>query len=242
MISGWSSWGLIVVLLAGLMVGLTHGAVQVALGQAKEPVANISPARLQGPLGVGQPVHILMLGTSLTARGDWPTGLEQQLSACHGNPVMVERLAKPGANSAWGAAALRDRLAAGPAPDILVVEFSINDSSLWRGMTLAASRARHEEILQMAGAAGVPVWLATMNPAFGRKAWERPGQVAYRALYADLAQAQGTGLIAMVPAWTALDEGQRAGLMPDSLHPTDAAMQALAVTALRAALVPAICR
>jgi lysophospholipase L1-like esterase len=240
--SGWF-WALAVAVLgAGLLAfGLTHGAVQVALGQVKEPVENISPARLQGPLGVGKPVHILLLGTSLTARGDWPTGLEQQLSACHGSPVRVERLAKPGANSAWGAAALRDRLAAGPAPDVLVVEFSINDSSLWRGMTLATSRARHEEILQMAGAADVPVWLATMSPAFGRKAWERPGQVAYRALYAELAAEQGAGLVAMVPSWTTLDAEGRARLIPDNLHPTDTAMQALTVPALQHALSAAFC-
>ena len=154
---------------------------------------------------------------------------------------MVERLAKPGANSAWGAAALRDRLAAGPAPDALVVEFSINDSSLWRGMTLAASRARHEEILQMAGATDVPVWLATMSPAFGRKAWERPGQVAYRALYADLAAEQGAGLVAMVPAWLALSVPDRQHLMPDGLHPTEAAMEGVAMPRLVTALEKELC-
>ena len=240
MVSGWS-WALAVAaLVAGLAFGLGHGAVQVALGRAGEPVADRAPAGLP-PLPAGRPVRILILGTSLTAGGSWTTALERQLAACHGGPVAVERLARPGASSAWGEGTLRDRLVAGPAPDLLVIEFSINDSSLWRGMTLGASRARHEAMLTMARAQGLPVWLATMSPAFGRKAWERPGQVAYRALYADLAAEQGAGLVAMVPAWTAPDAEGRARLMPDNLHPTDAAMRALAVPALQRALAAALC-
>jgi lysophospholipase L1-like esterase len=238
--SGWS-WALAVAaLVAGLAFGLGHGAVQVAFGLVEEPVVDRAPAGLR-PLPVGRSVRVLILGTSLTAGGSWTAALERQLAACHGGPVVVERLARPGANSAWGEGALRDRLAAGPDPDLLVIEFSINDSSLWRGMTLGASRARHEAMLGMARAQGVPVWLATMSPAFGRKAWERPGQVAYRALYADLAQDQRAGLIAMIPAWTALDAEDRARLMPDNLHPTDEAMQALVVPALTAGLGAVIC-
>ena len=240
MASGWS-WALAVAaLVAGLAFGLGHGAVQVAFGLVEEPVVDRAPAGLR-PLPVGRSVRVLILGTSLTAGGSWTAALERQLAACHGGPVVVERLARPGANSAWGEGALRDRLAAGPDPDLLVIEFSINDSSLWRGMTLGASRARHEAMLGMARAQGVPVWLATMSPAFGRKAWERPGQVAYRALYADLATTQGAGLIAMIPAWTTPNAKDRTRLMPDNLHPTDEAMQALAVPALQRALSAALC-
>lgn len=213
-----------------------HG---VGLGRAAEPVTSIVPLGPQ-TLPPDRSARVLLLGTSLTA-GAWTADLERGLSLCRRARVVVERLAKPGANSAWGEAALRARLAAGPAPDVVVVEFSINDSSLWRGMTLAASRARHEELLRTADQAGVTVWLATMSPAFGRKAWERPGQVAYRALYADLARKHGAGLIAMVPAWQALSVPERKRLMPDGLHPTDAAMVALAVPMLAAALEKQLC-
>lgn len=231
------------VLLAG--TGVLAGVMLLAwlcshgLGRGVEPMANIVPLAPQ-PIPPDRQVRVFLLGTSLTA-GAWTAALERRLSECRGAGVLVERLAKPGANSAWGEAALRARLAAGPAPDVVVVEFSINDSSLWRGMTLAASRARHEELLRTADQAGVRVWLATMSPAFGRKAWERPGQVAYRALYADLARKHGAGLIAMAPAWQALSVPERKRLMPDGLHPTDAAMAALAVPVLAAALEKQVC-
>lgn len=228
-------------LLSGVLwVMLCHGAGQVALRRAVEPAADLAPASLPA-LPQDRPLRLLLLGTSLTFSGSWPEALQHRLAACHAAGVTVERLAKPGANSAWGEGALRQRLAAGPVPDILVVEFSINDSSLWRGMRLAASRARHEAILDMAQQAGIPVWLATMSPAFGRKALERPGQVAYRALYGELARDRGAGLIAMAPAWLALGASDRGRLVPDDLHPTEAAMIGLAVPALAAALGRGIC-
>jgi lysophospholipase L1-like esterase len=124
--------------------------------------------------------------------------------------------------------------------DFVIVEFTINDASLWHGMTLDKSRDRHREILKAAVAAGLPVFLATMSPAFGREALERPGQVAYRALYPDLARAEGAGLIAMVPGWQALTPDERRAALPDGLHPTDAAMAQVAVPALTAALVPVL--
>ena len=231
-------------LAAALALGLAWLVALHGLWQGREPVADLSPVSMPDRGGAG-PVHIVLLGTSLTDTGGWAEALAHDLSACRAGGVsggvMVERLAKPGANSAWGEEVLRNRLAHGPVPDAMVVEFSINDSSLWRGMTLAASRARHEAILQMARQAGVPVWLATMNPAFGRKAWERPGQVAYRALYADLAPARGGGLIAMAPVWQALPGPERQRLMPDGLHPTQAAMIRFAVPALAKALGPLVC-
>lgn len=228
------------ILAAGFALGLAWLVAFHGLWQGREPVADLSP-RLVPHRAIAGPIHIIILGTSLTATDEWAEVLGRKLSACRADGVVVERLAKPGANSAWGEEVLRGRLAAGPAPDILVIEFSINDSSLWRGMELTASRTRHETMLKMAGAQGVAVWLATMSPAFGRKAWERPGQVAYRALYADLAAEQGAGLVAMGPVWQGLRSQDRQVLMPDGLHPTANAMTQLAVPALFSALRASVC-
>lgn len=227
-------------ILGVLWVVVCHGLGQVVLGRGTEPDVGLAPLAFPD-VARDRPARILLLGTSLTANGTWAEALARDLSACRAGGVVVERLAKPGANSAWGAQALQSRLATGLAPDLMVVEFSINDSSLWRGMTLRASRTRHEEILQMARQAGVTVWLATMTPAFGRKGWERPGQVAYRALYGDLARAHGAGMIAMALPWQGLPAPRRQALMPDGLHPTEAAMEALAVPPLVTALGAQIC-
>ena len=231
--------------LAGLALvasvgALHHGVGQGAFGLVQEPQDSFPPFRWQS-LPAERPVRVLLLGTSLTAGGRWNDALQHALSACRSGGVVVERLARPGANSAWGQEALAQRLQTGGRPDLLVVEFSINDASLWRGMTLDKSKARHREILTLAEQAGVPVWLSTMSPAFGTKAWQRPGQVAYRAAYQDVARSTGAGLIATVPAWNRLSAQARGEAMPDDLHPVDAAMREITVPALVAALSPVLC-
>jgi lysophospholipase L1-like esterase len=224
--------------------GLTHGVGHGLLGLAQEPRDSFAPFRW-APVPPQRPLRVLLLGTSLTAQGDWPDALQARLAACHPGGAEVTRLARAGANSAWGAKALQDWLAQrsepGSLPDALVVEFSINDASLWRGLTLANSTAQHRSLLEAAARAGLPVWLATMNPAFGRKAWMRPGQIAYRALYHDLAKAYGTGLVALAPAWLALSAPARRDALPDGLHPSGAAMTALTAPALAKALSAAFC-
>ena len=222
-------------------VGVLHyGLGQGALGLVHEPEESFPPHRWPA-IPDNRPARVLLLGTSLTRSGDWTQALQAQLSACRPGGVEIERLAKGGANSAWGEAALRDRLTKAALPDLIVAEFTINDASLVHGMTLGKSRVRHAAILDMAAAANIPVWLATMNPAFGRKALERPGQAAYRAQYPNLARAHGAGLVALVPDWLALDASYRAAALPDGLHPTDAAMMAVTVPVLAAALAVVLC-
>lgn len=202
----------------------------------------LTPARQQiiAPQAASAPVrHVLILGTSLTSRGTWVAALEKQLRLC--NPdLTIERLARAGASSTWGLAALRERLKQ-PAPDLIIIEFSSNDSSLRHGFPLWVSRARHQAILAEAKAAHMTVFLATMSPAWGRKGWERPGQDRYRALYRDLAQEQGLGLIDTIADWNALPDAQRALWMPDNLHPTNEGMSAIIVPAFAAALRPLVC-
>lgn len=222
--------------------GLHYGVGQGFLGLVREPQESFAPQRWRS-VPPDRPARLLLVGTSLTARGSWSDGVQMQLSACRPGGVLVERLARGGASSAWGEAALGERLARAGAepPDLIVIEFSINDASLWHGMTLGKSRSRHAAMLDLAAQAGVPVFLATMSPAFGREALERPGQMAYRAAYPGLARDHGAGLIAMVPRWTALDAAARRQALPDRLHPTDAAMEAVAVPALVEALAPVLC-
>lgn len=232
-------------LLAGMVFalfwgGLTKGVGHATLGLAQEPKDSLAPFRW-GSIPAERPIGILLLGTSLTHRGDWPMALQAQLSACRAGRVVIERLAMPGANSVWGAQALRERLANAPLPDALVVEFSINDASLWHGVTLAQSGDQHRAILQTAQGASIPVWLATMSPAFGREAWERPGQVAYRALYQDLAKEKGVGLVSLAYAWQTLPADDRDAALPDGLHPTDAAMVKITVPAFAKALSAVFC-
>lgn len=181
--------------------------------------------------------RIAILGTSLTAKGSWVAELERALSAC--NPaVAVTPLAKPGANSSWGLAALQSE---GAGYDIIIVEFSINDASLFHGMPVFMSRERHRAILALIRETGAVPVLATMSSAWGREAWERPGQASYRDMYRDLAQEEGVALIDTWPGWSGLGDDLRRGLVPDNLHPTPEAMRQVAIPAFLLALKPAVC-
>ena len=193
----------------------------------------------ESPGAPGRPLRVLLMGTSLTARGDWPKRLEARLAACLPDGAETRVLARPGAASPWGAAMMEKALTAfaGAPPDLLMIEFTINDASLWRGVSLARAKALLQDMLEAAAAAHVPVILATMNPAWGRKGWERPGQRAYRALYREAAKEGRAALLDTIPAWLALSQEERRRLAPDGLHPGEEGM-ALAVEAFSRGVCP----
>lgn len=178
------------------------------------------------------PLQILALGTSLTARGPWPAELEAALQTSRPGS-RVEVLARPGANSRWGAAALERRLAEGPAPDAVLIEFATNDASLWHGLSLSDSRASHQRLIAAVRAAGAAPVLIVMAPAHGRERVERPGLPAYQHLYRDAA---GAGLIDTIGPWHTLPRAERLRLMPDGLHPQAEAWRRLLLPELIALL------
>ena len=194
-------------------------------------------------LGDKQVLRILILGTSLTSRGSWPEEVEARLGACAAAPVVVTRLARAGATSSWGLRALNDYFnhVGSKKPDVLIVEFSGNDASLYHGFPLYVSQKNHLNILDLARNKGVDVFLATMSPAWGINALERPGQGRYHALYRKLAAQEHVGLIDTVPTWADLPLVERSAFVPDGLHPSEDAMRAIAVPAFVEALKPFAC-
>ena len=227
---------------AAIMLALIAWLYGVIGPAPTPPQARIVQPGAAAPMAA-KATAILFLGTSLTSRGDWIAALHLQLSDCALHPVIVTRLAKPGASSDWGARALAEYLSTAGhlRPDILVAEFSINDASLVRGVPLAASRQNHARIVALAQAGGTQVFLATMSPALGRKAWERPGLARYQGLYRDLAQSARIGLIDTDGDWRTLADAARNAALPDGLHPTDAAMRAVVLKTFFTALAPLIC-
>lgn len=190
------------------------------------------------PAGEG-PLVLVALGTSLSARYAWPSVLAGRLAACLGRPVRAETVAGPGMGSAWGVEQLGRVRAL--APDLVLVEFATNDSDLRLGTSLATARASHAAIiegLRMAGRAPAIV-LMTMNPAFGLRGLSRPMLAAHNAQLAALARLHGTGFVDLAPRWRAAiaAEGQ-AALLPDGLHPTEAAQTRIMLDGLLPALCP----
>lgn len=184
-------------------------------------------------LPVNGPLRIVILGTSLTLRGAWRDELAASLTTCAARPVEVVPVAKPGQGSDWGLAQMDRVIALQPA--LVLIEFSVNDADLGENTSLAEARKNHEAILDTLKQA-VPV-LMTMSPAFGPRGWLRPRLGDYDAQYRELAEERRAGLIDIAPIWQqTLTAGNRRALMPDGLHPTDAAMTQVALPVIRAEL------
>lgn len=198
----------------------------------------VAPARsLDAPKG--RPARILLVGTSLSVT-DWPKRLAAQGTPC-GAALDVEVIARPGAASDWGWPQLDARLAQAPSPDLVLVEFSVNDASPWNGFPLWTSRRLHRQIVARVEAAGLPLWLATMNPGWGRNGLERPGQDRYHGIYRDLAASTPAGLIDTIGIWRALPAPTRQILVPDGLHPTPQGMDQVILPAFGTALAHSLC-
>lgn len=184
---------------------------------------------------------LAVLGTSLTARSTWPEALAEALGRCSGRQVRLVRIARPGANSSWGrqqAAAL-----AAARPDLVLVEFTINDADIRDGVWLEQSRENHRamvaELRQAVPEASLA--LVTLNPPRGWRRLTRPFLGRYLDLYAELAAQEGIGLIDLDPVWrAALDGGAAAALVPDGLHPAPAAVARITGPALLKAIGPAV--
>ncbi len=224
---------LLLLLLIPVAGGLWAAGRAAGLYAAEPPVpAHRLPEPVPAP-GTG-PFRIVALGTSLTARGDWPDRLGARLSACAGRPVRVDRVAKAGAGSNWG----REQAAAvlAQSPDLVLIEFAINDADLRDGVSLARARDNHLALIGAleAGRPGLPLMLMTMNRAEGLRGLMRPWLAAHYAQYRDLAATQGpgqaVGLIDLAPLWAAaLAAGRGQELLPDGLHPTDAGVTEIAL-------------
>lgn len=206
------------ILLAGCILAVV---VLFTLASGGRP-AWFGPSVQDRPLpGPPRDIHqIVALGTSLTARAAWPDTLAERLSDCFGHPVEMTRIAQVGMGSAWG----EDQLArlTELAPDLVIMEFAINDADLLDGVSLARSRAHHGAILSgLSDIRPTPLVLQmTMSPATGLRGLVRPRLAGYYSMVRDLAEDADTGLADLYPRWKAAPKAIR--IAPDGLHPTDA--------------------
>ncbi|MBV7379820.1 SGNH/GDSL hydrolase family protein [Maritimibacter dapengensis] len=164
-------------------------------------------------------LKIVVSGTSLSAGYSWPKVVERRLGEHLDREVRVESISRPGATSEWGVeqvgTIIRSR------PDILILEFSINDSDLRQWISLSGSRANHLHIIEEVRRElpATQVVLASMSPAYGLRRLIRPRLHRYYGLYEDLADKTGASFLDLGAAWTEVDEVRTH--FPDGLHPKD---------------------
>lgn len=227
------SFGGLLALLLGLVAlnwrDVTHG---FRIQEPAVPQHRFSETEV---LPMGQtPIRIVALGTSLTRNALWPDTLARALTVCSGRPVLVTRIAEVGENSAWGLTQVQ--AVAALKPDLVLIEFAINDADLRDGQSLDAALEAHQRLLDGLAAevpAARPV-LMTTNRAFGLRGLLRPWLGAHYDQYRRLAAARHTGLIDLAPLWAAAPTTGQDGepLLPDGLHPTDPAVAGVAFPSL----------
>jgi acyl-CoA thioesterase I len=220
------------VVAAGLVLAACCAAgVWLALAGKGETVAQDIP--LPERVLPGHGLRIVALGTSLTNNGAWPEAVAQRLTACLGAKVEVRPIAKAGANSSWGLAQVGS--VAATAPDLVLIEFAVNDADLLDGTSLGRSVDNLRAIITGLRAAQPEAALVLMstNPARGLRGWQRPFLNRYFGAARAEALAKGAGFFDGRARW----QGDlRPGDLPDGLHPTAMAESRVIAPALAAYL------
>ncbi len=202
------------------LLGLTFASAASAAAPPATP-------RFITALRAGTPQHVVIYGTSLSKGGAWVPQLQATFDARFPSLVTLTNSARGGQHSGWGATHV-DSAVVALKPDVVFIEFAINDAVTRFDLSLDTIRRNVDTLLDRI-AAGLPtseVIPQIMNPAFGKAEGEsahRRNQDAYQQIYRDAATRRGLLLVDHSVAWNHLlaAEGEAAvkKLLPDGVHP-----------------------
>ena len=223
-------------------------ALSALLALAVAPFASAAappaPPRFITALRAGTPQHVVIYGTSLSKGGAWVPQLRATFDARFPGLVTLTNSARGGQHSGWGAAHV-DSAVIAIKPDVVFIEFAINDAVTRFDLSLDTIRRNVDKILDRI-AAVLPtceVILQIMNPAFGKAEGEsahRRNQDAYQQIYRDAAKRRGLLLVDHSVAWNHLlaTEGEAAvkKLIPEGVHPNVEGWRRLVTPTLHRAL------
>lgn len=186
-------------------------------------------SRFVQKLAAGLSQRMLVYGTSLTANGAWPAQVLAGLNTTWPGLTTLINRGGSGETSVWGVANLDSQVIAA-APDVVFIEFSVNDAVARFGISLAQARANLDTILNGIRTAlpNCEIILQVTNPVIGRPQGDdgwRPNLEHYQQIYRDAAERDNLLLIDHHPAWQALldsGEAEFLTLVPDGLHPVAA--------------------
>ena len=171
------------------------------------------------PLASVELLRVVTFGTSITTRGGWQQPLAHALSQCLKRPVSVQAIGGPGQGSEWGLANAGRVTAL--KPDLVIVEFAINDADLRNWISPRSSRHNMVVLAERLGAGPSQprVVLMTTNPVTGWKRLLRPRLERYYAEYHLVSAKRRVGLADGQKAWSHLKGRQLAEAIPDGTHP-----------------------
>ncbi len=191
------------------------------------------PSKLVTSLAAGLNRKIVVYGTSLTAGGAWPGLMNTWLSAKYPGKITLINSGLSGRNSATVLSQLSTKVLAHN-PDIVFIEFAMNDAFLYSDGTPQLSVAQAQaNLIAMIDAIqaqnpAVEIILQTMNSVWNsptgsnQSATLRPNLAAYYQMYRDVAAARGLMLIDHHPNWVALQQSAPAtfqSYITDGVHP-----------------------
>jgi acyl-CoA thioesterase-1 len=194
----------------------------------------------------GEPIRIVTYGTSLTAVGGWQSDLQESLRSCTGSNIGVVNLGQGRMASDWGLGNVERVIDA--KPDIILIEFSINDAFIEKRISLDESMQNNRSIIRKirdGSTKPVEIYLMTMNYTIGDIEKARPNHARYYELYRHLAAEEGVRLIDNAPLWRAkrITEPEiMAKLIPDTIHPTADAFRQVALPNILNVLSDGRCR
>lgn len=185
--------------------------------------------------------RVVTFGTSLTVGGLWQGQLRDHLNRCTPVPTRILIHGKSGEASDWGIKNLhrviRER------PDVVVIEFAINDASQARNVSLRDSRANTIGMIEAlrTNLPRVRVILMTTNHAIDDPS--RTNLSEYYAQYLMIARELAVEVIDLHPAWRrATDTGGWQRLIPDKLHPAKEAYDKVAIPAIAEVILGRPCK
>lgn len=204
----------------------------------------------------GEQVTIATMGTSLTAGSwsDWPAKLRRWVKSEAPDPANVAFWnngvgGSSSDNLSFTLSGLDRQLprALSQNPDVVFIEFGINDAYLPYGISLADSAANLNAMIDELEAqnSDVEVVVQTMNNPVGVHLTNRPEIGAYYQVSRDIAADRNALVIDHYPEWLSLFNSEPAtweSYVPDGIHPgplgTDNLILPGIISALELASVP----
>ncbi|MFH0921466.1 MAG: GDSL-type esterase/lipase family protein [Fibrobacterota bacterium] len=173
-------------------------------------------------LEMGWPQKIVTYGTSLTAGGAWVRQVDSLLNLRFPGRVTLVNSGLSGQNSRWGVANLRSRVL-NQSPDVVFIEFAINDDAAASLLSLDSSRINLNNMIDSILSVNPDCQIIpmTMNPT----TWSnRDSLEYYYQMYRDVATQRKRMLVDNYVNWKpVLDTNPTlfSSLVPDGLHPND---------------------
>lgn len=171
----------------------------------------------------GKKQTIVTYGTSLTRGATWPAELQNALDQKYSGLPRVINSGKGAMCSIWGLENLRERVIS-KNPDVVFIEFSVNDAYLPYKMTLTDCKTNIDTMVEriLKENPNCEIILMVMNPMVEVHAEKRPELEKFNDIYRKTAKEKGFLLIDHYPAWLKIlnsDRKEFDGLVPDGAHP-----------------------